>query len=601
MQWMKPTRTDELPKGDQWHYEIKYDGYRAKLTWDGKSLSITSKNGHTLEDKFPEINTQDLPTDKTFELDGELSILDNLGKADFYTLQRRHRLRNQRTIQTESKTRPATFLAFDILSINGENLLKKPWQDRKHFLKEMMLSSELPINPDPHATSRVQFLPSTQDLSAILEKVMVCRSEGIIAKRATAQYEKGRTRNWLKYKTPYLVNCFITAYEPSNEYFRLGVFNHTEGVASIGKCAHGFSEAEKEAVTSIIKQNGDWNETNNVYEIEPSIVTEVAYTTRKNDELREPRFAQLKLQTPASSCTVAQLQMADLRFPSTVKITNPEKPLWTNNQVDKRTYLRYVRFIAPFALPFLKDRPLTVIRFPHGTMEEGFFQKECPDYAPEFVETTAIEDTEFILCNRIETMLWLANQLALEWHIPFQRHQTEYVDDIVFDLDPPSAEYFHLAIKGALLLKELCDSLGFHSFVKFSGNKGLQVYIPLPEDTYTWEDTAKVTETFGTFLTDNHPDLFTMERLKKKRGHKLYLDIPQHREGKTIIAPYSLRGKTDPLVACPLFWEEVNDSLERTQFTIDHVLERVTSTGCPFRHIEEVKRLQPKNFESFKS
>ncbi len=595
MAWMKPSRTNELSKGKNWRYEIKYDGYRALLAWDGKNLVLSSKNGHALEDRFPEIvetAEQCFPVDKTIKLDGELTVLENWGKADFYMLQRRHRLRSTHSINKEAKQRPVCFLAFDCLNINGKSLLDKNWLDRKKALKEWVIQADLPLNPDPQCTKRVQFLPSYKDISNIMEDINTCRSEGIVMKNTISHYEKGRTNQWLKYKTPFVTPCFITAYDPANDYFHLGVFDDGE-ILSIGKCAHGFSYQEREAVTKTIKQNGDWDVSKKMYYIEPSIVVETAYTTRKEQELREPRFSRILLETPVSKCTKERLYLSDLRFPKTVSITHPDKPLWPDKGVKKIDFLHYARHIAPYALPFLNDRPLTVIRFPHGIKEEGFFQKDCPDYAPDFVETVKLDDNQYVLCNKVETFLWLANQLALEWHVPFQRYYTKYVDEIVFDLDPPDPDYFQLATEGALLLKELCDECGLLSFVKFSGNKGLQVYIPLPEETYTWSDTNKITTSFGAFLTKKSPELFTQERLKKNRGSKLYIDVPQHRQGKTIVAPYSLRGKTEPLIACPLFWEEVSDSLERTRFTMEHVLERLIINGCPFQKMEKVRGNQP--------
>lgn len=141
-------------------------------------------------------------------------------------------------------------------------------------------------------------------------------------------------------------------------------------------------------------------------------------------------------------------------------------------------------------------------------------------------------------------------------------------------------------------MKELFDRLKLHSFVKTSGNKGLQVYIPLPPG-YRWEDTSLFTEFIAHYLVTNYPEDFTIERLKKNRGDRLYVDYIQHGEGKTIIAPYSLRGNEHALVATPLWWHEVNDALHPEHFTIDIVLKRFQQEGCPFSKYEWVKEFQP--------
>ncbi|RSL33042.1 DNA ligase D [Salibacterium salarium] len=582
---MRPSRTASLPKDKNWVYELKYDGYRASLNWDGQQAHLTSKNGRSLNKQFPEIiETADrfFPTDESFVWDGELIVFDNSGKADFYSLQGRHHLRSDRKIENLSSTRPAAFVVFDCLMANGQSLAEITLDERKKTLNTIIKRCNLPSSPTPHAVARVQLLSYEDNLDVLLQKNQLFRSEGIVAKRFDSVYKKERTQEWLKYKTPCLAKCFITTYDPANDYFDLGVFEDNK-VISIGKCAHGLSDQEKTALIKTMKNNGTWDTSHMLYRLEPSIVVEVSYTSRKDNELREPRFTKFLLQNTPSHCTIEKLRVADLRIPKSVDVTNPEKFLWPNHSVHKYDYLHYVRIIAPFVLPFLQDRALTVIRYPHGILGESFFQKDCPDYAPDFVDTEQMDDNNFILCNSLETILWLSNQLALEWHVPFQRMDTSHVNEIVFDLDPPDTEHFYMAIEGCLFLKELLTDFDLESFVKFSGNKGVQVYIPLPEHTYSWEETSLITKTIGRLLTEKHPDLFTLERRRNKRNNKLYLDIPQHAQGKTIIAPYSLRGKEEPLVACPLFWEELSSSLDRKRFTMEHVIERVTLHGCPFQ------------------
>ena len=196
------------------------------------------------------------------------------------------------------------------------------------------------------------------------------------------------------------------------------------------------------------------------------------------------------------------------------------------------------------------------------------------------------------MCNNIETLLWLGNQLALELHIPFQSIHTEKPMEIVFDLDPPSVNEFNLAISAALKMKTIFDQFKLSSFIKTSGGKGMQVYIPLPMNTFSYEETGIFTEFVCEFLVKQFPESFTTERFKKKRNNRLYLDYVQHREGKTIIAPYSTRGNEKALVATPLDWAEVNDSLRPENFTIPVVLERIRTVGNPFSNFRELGEKQ---------
>ncbi|HEX5563921.1 MAG TPA: non-homologous end-joining DNA ligase, partial [Sporosarcina sp.] len=274
-------------------------------------------------------------------------------------------------------------------------------------------------------------------------------------------------------------------------------------------------------------------------------------------------------------------------IPEKVEITHPDKPVWPELGLQKDDFLLYLQTAAPHLLPFLKDRLLTVIRFPHGMLGEGFYQKNVPDYVPDFVQTKVDEDIEYIVCNDLETLLWLGNQLALEMHIPFQTINTKNPTEIVFDLDPPSVNDFSLAVEAAVRMKVIFDQFSLPSYIKTSGGKGLQLYIPLEVDAFTYDDTRVFMKFVCNFLIEQEPQLFTTERLKKNRGNKLYLDYVQHHEGKTIVAPYSTRGNEKGLVATPLRWEEVNGSLRPDAFTIPAVVERLRKEGNPFRDFRE--------------
>ena len=243
----------------------------------------------------------------------------------------------------------------------------------------------------------------------------------------------------------------------------------------------------------------------------------------------------------------------------------------------------YLQQVSSYILPFLRERLLTVIRFPDGVAGESFYQKNWPDNTPDFIVTKQVEDVRYVVCNNVESLLWLGNQLALEFHIPFQTIRTEKPTEIVFDLDPPSVEEFSLAIEAAQRMKAIFDQFELTSFVKTSGGKGLQIYIPLPMDTYSYEDTRVFTKFVCDFLCEQEPQWFTTERLKKNRDFKLYLDYVQHHEGKTIVAPYSTRGNEYGLVATPLYWEEVVATLNPRFFTIPTVIDRLKQKGNPFR------------------
>ncbi|WP_157888184.1 non-homologous end-joining DNA ligase [Bacillus marinisedimentorum] len=262
-----------------------------------------------------------------------------------------------------------------------------------------------------------------------------------------------------------------------------------------------------------------------------------------------------------------------------IQISNPDKLLFKNPGIRKADMLAYYIKASNEMLPFLKGRPVTLIRYPDGIDAHSFYQKHLPGHAPGFIkkpfaEKENIEDIP-IVCDDLSTMLWLVNLAAVEFHVPFQRLGESNPREIVLDLDPPSRRDFSLAVEAALIVRDLSERLGLDSYVKTSGNKGLQVYFPLPDCSITYRDTKKFLDFTASYLIEQEPDWFTVERLKKKRGRKLYLDVVQHAEGKTIIAPYSLRGNEEGLCATPLFWEEVTKGLDPEMYTMDEALRRL--------------------------
>ncbi len=274
-------------------------------------------------------------------------------------------------------------------------------------------------------------------------------------------------------------------------------------------------------------------------------------------------------------------------------ITNPMKPLWPEANVTKLHYIQYLIEVSRYMLPYMENRLLTVIRYPHGIHDKHFYQKNLPEYAPDWIATQRWEGTLYPLCNDLPTLIWMANQAALEWHVSFHLAHDESPTELVFDLDP-STPSFEPVREAALYLKEVLDQLQLPAYVKTSGASGLQVYIPI-ERRYTFEQTRQVSQFIATYLVQKHPDLLTIERIVKNRGTKLYIDYLQHWRGKTLAAPYSPRAKPEASVSTPIRWHEIPHILPK-QFTIHTVLERLRETGdlfSPLLRTEERVSLDP--------
>jgi bifunctional non-homologous end joining protein LigD len=593
---MLPTLTFEVPQGDNWNYEVKYDGFRALLFWD-KEIKLISRNENSLLEIFPEIKLYLEKNNELFKeflplvLDGELVYLENEYKAHFSSIQVRGRMRSEKKILEKALHNPCRLLVFDLLSLNGKSYSDRNYVDRKKALLKLFEDCHLPTAPDPVSSDLIQLIPASKDYQAVWEQVVLHDGEGIVAKQDTNQWEEGkRTTLWLKFKNFKYVSCFVTAYEKSNGYFYVGVYKDTN-IYPIGQFLFGIKPEEKQALFQIIKENKTKEDDRFIY-VQPAICVEIKYLELYDEQMREPHFERFQFDLSPEDCTFEKFVHQQKNLPKDIDVTHPDKPLWEKPAVKKIDFIRYLQEISPYLLPFLHNRLLTVIRYPHGMFGEAFYQKNCPDYAPEFVQTALHDGINYIVCNNLKTLLWLGNQLAFEFHIPFQTLSSHGPSEIVLDLDPPSKKEFKLAIKAAQMIKEVLDHLNLIGFVKTSGNKGLQIYIPLPENEFSYDDTRLFTEFIAEYLISKAPNSFTIERLKKNRQNKLYIDYIQHAEGKTIVAPYSARGNDTAALATPLFWDEVTDELRMEDFTILNMMKRINEKGDPFQSYFETKQKQ---------
>ncbi|ARI75814.1 DNA ligase D [Halobacillus mangrovi] len=572
------TMADELPTGEKWRYEIKYDGFRVILTWTENGITLTSRNGKDLTERFPEIislSEQLTPPSLPITLDGELVILNTPFQANFSLLQQRGRLRSSDKINYYATRRPATFMAFDFINKPNETYKK-----RKQQLKEIIHHLDSP---------RIQYVQEYKEINDIKSIVFTHLGEGIIAKTTNSKYTPGkRVRSWIKYKNWRSVSGFLTSFNPQNSYYQIEGVDGEEHFP-IGTFKHGFDKEEEQTLRTFFKQKGI--KKGKSWILEPSVCVDVHCLHADQGEMREPMFSRFRFDLSPEECTKDKLKWDLSLFPTEVDFTHTDKELWPGKT--KEDYLIYLRNIAPYLLPFIKEKKITLIRYPDGIYKESFFQKHLPDYAPDFVGEWVEAGEAFITCSNLPAFLWLGNQGALEFHIPFQKAGGKDPDEIVFDLDPPGREQFPLAILAAQLLKHLLDELEVESFVKTSGNKGMQIHIPIEEGSMSYEETRRFTHSLVKLLIKEKPDVFTIERLKKNRGNRLYLDYVQHAEGKTIVAPYSARATEKGTVAAPLFWSEVKKGLTPEQFTIDTTIKRVQDLGCPFQDYAHARTRQP--------
>ncbi|MEW9676344.1 DNA ligase D [Lentibacillus sp. L22] len=594
MEIMKPIASTTIPTGAEWVYEVKYDGFRCLLSWEKDQATLTSKNNKDLTSLFPEIvnfcNVHQKRVEHLLpvQLDGELTVLNHTYQANFSWMHTRGRIKTASTIHQAARKRPATLLAFDMLQVNGIDLMTKSFQQRKEQLKDFFIAGGWDFDISP--LNRISYVPCLQDATELWNRIFTYKAEGIIAKRKNSDYTGGKNhRDWLKVKNWRTIQCVLTHYDPKNDYFTAVVWNGHDW-QEVGKCKHGLGQEPKATLKQLFATKGEKVETG--YLLPPAICAEIHTLDLLEQEIREPEFAKLLVNTLATDCTAEKLALDIAMLPEELDLTKPDKLLWPNANFTKGDLLVYLREISPYMLPFLQDHVLTLIRCPDGVDGESFFQKHLPDYAPSYIDSIMAENERLMICNNLKTLVWFGNHGALEYHIPFQRSKSATPSEIVFDLDPPDRERFSLAVFAAQLLKQIVDDLEIVPFVKTSGNKGLQVHIPIPENSMTYDETAIFTQAIARTLEQEYPQYFTTERMKKNRHERLYLDYMQHGRDKTIIAPYSPRKITEGTVATPLFWEELKEDLSPVEFTIANAVDRVKSLGDPFTGYFIVKERQ---------
>ena len=286
------------------------------------------------------------------------------------------------------------------------------------------------------------------------------------------------------------------------------------------------------------------------------------------------------------------VEMAGRRVP----LTNLEKDLYPSYRFTKAHILEYYRRIAPFILPHLKGRALTLKRYPEGVEKDFFFEKRCPSHRPPWVKTAEIpqddgERMTVCLVNDLETLIWAENLASLELHVPLARaNSPETPDSMVFDLDPGDQAGILECGRVALILRELLSGMGLESYAKTSGKKWLHVYVPLNRKETTFEDTKTFSKAVAGIVQKHYPDLVTAKMAKKERSAKVFINWSQNDASKTMICVYSLRAREKPFVSFPLEWKELEKSAgsgdpESLQVIHLEAVSRAEKKGDLFREV----------------
>ncbi|MFD0749155.1 DNA ligase D [Mucilaginibacter calamicampi] len=628
---MKATLVDAPFDEPGWLFEVKWDGYRAIAILDKKDgVQLISRNNLPFEKYYP-IN-QGLATWKmNAVLDGELLVLNDKGISDFGAMQ------NWRSEADGN----LVFYIFDILWYEGKNLMGLPLAER-----QAVLQSILPSDNDHIRQSKI-FDANGIDFFSAAERMGL---EGIIAKKANSVYTSDlRSKEWLKIKVQRRQEVVIAGFtknEGTGKAFSaliLGVYDAKGALQFTGKVGTGFSDKlQKEMMAQfkpLITKDSPFDYDVDVDKptrfrpkrmgakptwLKPELVCEVAYAEVTGDGvfrqasfkgMREDKKAKdVVLENPADTGTTvkdaapADLALAPVRNTERKTLLNPTedtqvkkicghqlkfnhvtKLYWPEDKVTKGDMLNYYYKVGEYIMPYLKDRPMSLNRFPGGIHGNSFYQKNVTDKAPDWAKTfhhvtDEGKETNYLVGTDEASLLWMNSLGCIEINPWFSRAQSpDNPDYCVIDLDPDKHTYDQV-VQAALEVKKVLDAIGVPAYPKTSGSTGMHIYIPLGAK-YSYDQSQMFANIVVKIVHKEISEFTSLERSIAARKGKMYLDYLQNRPGATIAGPYSLRPKPGATVSMPLSWEEVKPGLTIRQFNIHNAIDRLKETGDLFHGV----------------
>jgi bifunctional non-homologous end joining protein LigD len=585
---MLATLEKSVPTGPGWLFEVKWDGYRALAYVRGGETKLVSRRGNDLTPRFSHVAREIAKATKSPDavIDGEVCALDERGRASFSAMQQ--------------GGAPLVYYAFDLLELDGGPLLELPLSERQALLEKLL----------DRRNKTVRLSETFTDGEALLEAAKQQELEGIMAKRADSRYFEGRrTRDWVKVKTHGRQEFLIAGYTHGGGRrastfgsLILAVRDGSE-LTYVGNVGTGFNDAEirtlLEKLKPLRRETSPFRtlpkmprvRKDQIVWVEPKLVAEVEFAEFTHDgRLRAPSYQGLREDKEPEEVVREEPPPDRVRKGSReLKLSNLDKVFWPDEGITKGDLLSYYREIAPVLVPHLKDRPFTMKRYPNGWKGDFFFQKDAPVHMPDWIPTFRARVTtrnkprerrwvRFPLVNDEPALLWMVNMGCIDMNTWYSRvDKPDRPDFVLFDLDPAADSGFAETVQVALLVRDALDALGLASFPKTSGADGMHVLVPI-QRRHTYDETRRFAEIIAGALARTHRGLVTTEWTRAKRRGVL-IDANQNGEGKTIASVYSVRPKAGAPVSTPLRWDEVNDKLNASIYSMEVVLDRVRRVG----------------------
>jgi len=608
-----------------WLYEIKWDGYRAVASINKGNVQLVSRNNKSFNEKFYPVTAALRKWKINAVVDGEICVLNEQGVAHIGSLQ------NWRS----EADGDLIYYVFDLLYLNGHDLKELPLTERRALLEKYLPKEDIIRLSEVFKTSATDFL----------KRAAAMGMEGIMAKKAASTYAEGaRTRDWLKIKANKRHEVVIggfTQNEGSTKPFSSLLVGVYEGgnLRYMGKIGTGFDTATQQMILKQmlkLKTNKipftdlpDINKPSRFQHdppkatatwLKPQLVCEVSYTELTDEGImRHPSFEGMRTDKKAKDVmkekAISSKQVKNSPLTKKVKdksrktflnptdetqvrevnghelkFTNLSKIYWPKEKYTKRDMLNYYYQVAPYLLPYLKDRPQSLNRYPNGIEGKSFYHKDITASAPDWIKmepytTSEGEDKNFLVPEDEAAILYMANLGAIEmnpWNSTI--HKEDFPDWCLIDLDPSETTTFNQVIDTALATKDVLDNMKVKGYVKTSGSTGIHIYIPLAA-RYDYDQCQLFGKVIATQVHQMLPRFTSIERLIKNRKGKMYIDYLQNRPKATLAAPYSLRPKPGATVSMPLHWEEVRKGLKMKDFTIANAMDRIKSEGDIFKPV----------------
>ncbi|GGJ41959.1 DNA ligase D [Sphingopyxis bauzanensis] len=549
---------DQVPSGNDWLHEMKYDGYRLLLAIGGGEARAYTRSGLDWSDRFaPLLKAAGELKLGSALIDGEAVVVDGDGRSNFQAL------------QNALKADPGAidFYAFDLLELDGEDLTALPLRTRKTKLEKLLPEKNRRLRYSDHIAG------NGEDL---LKRFCSAGLEGVISKKADGKYVGARSGSWLKTKCIRRQEFVVVGWVPSDKKraFRslmLGV--HEKGqLRYAGKVGTGFDAAELERLAALMKPleqkaatvSAPRSETRGAHWIKPVLVAEIAYAEMTREgTLRHPSYLGLREDKRPGAVTL-ETEAADFAAGSAaaVAISSRDRVIYPESDITKGDLADYYAAVAAIMLPWAGSRPISLVRCPQGRAKKCFFQKHDAGAFGDAVQQVAITEKDgdsepYLYVDTPEGLLTCVQMGTIEFHGWGARvEDVEKADRLVFDLDPDEGLDFEAVRRAACQFRDILQDIGLASFPMLTGGKGVHVIAPLTPRA-EWPEVKDFARRLAQAVAQNDPDNFTAALSKAQRKGRIFVDHLRNQRGATAVMPYSARAREQAPVAAPISWKEM--------------------------------------------